>query len=163
MSAGATGPDRGWLRDPGHCVALGFGVGLARHAPGTWGSLLGVGVYLAVAPLGRYGVLGILILMVAIGVPLCGRAARALGTHDHPAIVWDEVAGMVLTLVCGSGRGFDVVTGFLLFRFFDIWKPWPVRWADGRVGGGVGIMLDDLLAAGYAGLVLALFDYLSYS
>lgn len=165
--SGATGagrrPDARWLRDPGHFLALGAGSGLAPFAPGTFGSLVGVGVFLALAPLGTLACVGAALLMILVGVPLCGRTARALGVHDHPAIVWDEVTGVVLTLVCGSGGWISVGLGFLLFRIFDIWKPWPVRWADGRVGGGIGVMLDDLLAAVYSALGLVLFEYISYS
>ena len=156
-------PGLAWLRDPGHFLALGGGSGLAPKAPGTAGSVVGVAVFLALAPLGVPVCLAALALMILVGVPLCGRTARALGVHDHPAIVWDEVTGVVLTLVCGSGTWISITVGFLLFRIFDIWKPWPVRWADGRVGGGLGVMLDDLLAALYAGLGLALFEYISYS
>lgn len=162
-SAGAVRPGLDWLKDPGHFVALGAGTGLAKFAPGTVGSLLGVALYLALPPLGVGGAVVCIALMIAVGVPICGRTARALGVPDHPAIVWDEVTGVVLTLVCGSGTWLSVGLGFLLFRFFDIWKPWPVRWADGRVGGGLGVMLDDLLAAGYAAIGLVLFEYISYS
>lgn len=162
-SDGGVGPDWRWLRDPGHFLALGAGAGLAKFAPGTVGSLLGVALYLALPPLGPAGAAGVVVLMIAVGVPICGRTARALGVHDHPAIVWDEVTGVVLTLVCGSGTWIGVGLGFLLFRIFDIWKPWPVRWADGRVGGGTGVMLDDLLAAVYAAMGLVLFEYISYS
>ncbi len=164
MSAGeGLRPHLGWLKDPGHFIALGAGTGLARVAPGTFGSLLGVAVYLALPPLNAAAAVAVVGLMILIGVPICGRTARALGVHDHPAIVWDEVTGVVLTLVCGSGTWFSVGLGFLLFRIFDIWKPWPVRWADRRIGGGAGVMLDDLLAAAYAAMGLVLFEYISYS
>ncbi|HMM76360.1 MAG TPA: phosphatidylglycerophosphatase A [Gammaproteobacteria bacterium] len=162
-SAGGVRPDWSWLKDPGHFLALGGGTGLVKVAPGTFGSLLGVALYLALPPLGPAAAAGVVALMIAVGVPICGRTARALGVHDHPAIVWDEVTGVVLTLVCGSGTWIAVGLGFLLFRIFDIWKPWPVRWADGRVGGGIGVMLDDLLAAAYAAMGLVLFEYISYS
>lgn len=156
-------PPPAWLLDPGHFLALGAGTGLAPWAPGTWGSLVGVGLYAAVAPLGGTAALLLAVVVCVIGVPLCGRTARALGVHDHPSIVWDEVAGVYLTLLCGSGTVLSLGIGFALFRLFDIWKPWPVRWADRRLGGGAGIMADDLLAAGYAGMGLALFEYVSYS
>jgi phosphatidylglycerophosphatase A len=156
-------PPLAWLRDPGHFLALGAGTGLMPRAPGTWGSLLGVALYAALAPWGLGVSLPVAILLCAIGVPLCGRTARALGVHDHPAIVWDEVAGVFLTLLCGNGSALSLGMGFALFRLFDIWKPWPVRWADRRLGGGAGVMADDLLAAAYAGGGLALFEYVSYS
>jgi len=156
-------PGWSWLRDPGHFLALGAGSGLAPWAPGTFGSMVGVGVYLLAAPWGMAVCALLLVLICVVGVPVCGRTARALGVHDHGAIVWDEVAGMFLTLVFGSGSWLSLGIGFALFRLFDIWKPWPVRWADAKLGGGLGVMADDLLAGLYAGAGLALFEYLSYS
>ncbi len=164
MSKGAgIRPGWAWLRDPGHFLALGAGSGLAPWAPGTFGSMVGVGIYVLAAPLGFGACAALLVLICAVGVPVCGRTARALGVHDHGAIVWDEVAGVFLTLLFGSGSWPSLVFGFALFRIFDIWKPWPVRWADARVSGGLGVMVDDLLAGLYAGAGLALFEYLSYS
>lgn len=156
-------PDGSWLRDPGHFLALGAGSGLAPWAPGTFGSMVGVGLYVLAAPFGMPACALLLALICVVGVPVCGRTARALGVHDHPAIVWDEVAGMFLTLVFSSGSWLALGIGFALFRLFDIWKPWPVRWADAKVSGGLGVMADDLLAGLYAGAGLALFEYLSYS
>jgi phosphatidylglycerophosphatase A len=100
-------------------------------------------------------------LLVA-GIPLCGRTARALGVHDHGAIVWDEVAAMPVALVTAERDLVLVLVGFGLFRLFDIWKPWPIRWADQHVHGGFGIMLDDVLAALLAAAGLASFRYLFY-
>ncbi len=90
----------------------------------------------------------------AVGVWLCGRTARDLGVHDHPGIVWDEIIGYLLTMMTMPMGVLPVLAGFIAFRLFDILKPWPVGWFDRRVGGGLGIMLDDALAAGYAWLVL---------
>lgn len=141
-------------RDPVQLLATGLGAGLAHRAPGTFGTLVGVAVYLAIAgqPLAVY--LGITLLVVVAGVPICGVAARRMAVHDHPAIVWDEIAGFLLTMTAVPTGWPWVLAGFVLFRVFDIAKPWPVRVADRRVGGGIGIMLDDLLAAGYAWLLL---------
>ena len=148
-------PDRTWLKDPGHFLALGGGSGLAHRAPGTFGSLVGVGLYalMVALPLPLY--LTLTALLFALGIPLCARTARALGVHDHPAIVWDEVAAMPVALITAGGDWRWVLTGFALFRLFDIWKPWPIRWADRSLGGGIGIMLDDLGAALLAAGVLA--------
>ncbi|MEQ8659349.1 MAG: phosphatidylglycerophosphatase A [Gammaproteobacteria bacterium] len=151
------------LRDPGHCLALGCGSGLLRPAPGTWGTLVGVLCYwpLAGAPVALHAVL--VALLFVLGVPLCGRTARALGTHDHGGIVFDEIVGYLATVTfCSTGLS-GALLGFVAFRFFDIVKPWPVRLADRRIGGGFGIMLDDLIAAVYAGATLELFEYLSFS
>jgi phosphatidylglycerophosphatase A len=151
------------LRDPGHFIALGGGLGLAPWAPGTAGTVAGVGLYLVCAELEPLPYLALTGLMFCLGVPICDRTAKVLGEHDHPAIVWDECVGYMATMAAASGGVLDVVAGFCVFRFFDIVKPWPVRQFDTRVPGGLGIMLDDLLAAVYAGFFLELFKYLSYA
>ena len=151
------------LRDPGHLLALGFGAGLAPWAPGTFGSLVGLVAYGAIAGVPVPGYFAICGALFLIGLPICSRTAAALKCHDHPAIVWDEIVGMLVTLGCGRPEFASVVLGFLLFRLFDIWKPWPVRRCDTRVEGGLGIMLDDLAAAAYAGAGLLLFSYISSS
>jgi phosphatidylglycerophosphatase A len=142
------------LSDPVHLLAFGLGTGCSPKAPGTMGTLLAMALYLPLAQLPLAAYLGVLALVSLAGVWLCGRAARELGVHDHPGIVWDEIAGYLLTMTAAPpGIGW-MLGGFLLFRLFDIWKPWPIRWLDRRVGGGLGIMLDDLAAgaAAWAGL-----------
>jgi phosphatidylglycerophosphatase A len=151
------------LRDPGHFLALGAGTGLLRPAPGTWGSLLGVGVYVVVSGIGPLYYWLLVAILFAVGVPLCARTSRALGVKDHPAIVWDEVVGVLVTLGFGTLTLVSVVSGFLLFRLLDITKPGPIGLADRSWSGGFGIMADDLIAGLGAGCVLALIKYLSYS
>lgn len=134
------------LSDPGHLLAVGFGTGLSPKAPGTAGTVAAIPIYLVASalPLGAY--LALCGLLFALGVWICGRTARALGVHDHPGIVFDEIVGYLITMAAvpvGSGW---IVAGFVLFRFFDIVKPWPIRVLDRRVHGGFGIMLDDLVA-----------------
>lgn len=147
------GLPRGFLTDPGHCIALGFGAGCVPRAPGTIGTMIGVAIYLALHSLPLVVYVVVTGVVIAAGVVVCGRAARHLGVHDHPAIVWDEVAGYLVTM-CGAPAGWGwVVAGFLLFRLLDIAKPWPIRWVDRHVTGGIGIMADDLLA-GLLGLVI---------
>jgi phosphatidylglycerophosphatase A len=142
-----TGRDpRQLWRHPVHLVAFGFGTGLARHAPGTFGTLVGIPLVLLIQPLEPAAYLAALLGLFLIGIPICTRTANALQVHDHPAIVWDEVVGYGVTLYAApTGWGW-LVAGFVLFRFFDIIKPWPIRWIDRRVTGGFGIMLDDVLA-----------------
>lgn len=142
------------LRDPGHLLALGFGSGLAPRAPGTFGTLAAIPVYLLCAQLPLLAYLLVIAATFVMGVYLCGRTARALGVHDHPGIVWDEVVGYLLTMAFAPPGWQWVVAGFVCFRLFDIWKPWPIRVLDRSVHGGLGIMLDDLLAGLVAGLVL---------
>jgi phosphatidylglycerophosphatase A len=142
------------LRDPVHFVALGFGSGLAPVAPGTAGTLVGVLLDPALRPLGLGGRVGVVALMFLAGVWLCGESARRLGVHDHPGIVWDEIVGyLALMLVLPGGWGW-AVAGFVVFRLFDIFKPWPIRQLDHGVGGGLGIMLDDVMAAAWGAVLL---------
>lgn len=143
------------LRDPILLLAFGFGSGLSPRAPGTIGSLLGVALALAASPLPLSLRLAIGAGMVAAGVWLCGAAAKRVGVHDHPGIVWDEIAAVYLLLQLAPPSIGLWALGFGLFRLFDILKPWPIRDLDHRLGGGVGIMLDDLAAALYAAVLLA--------
>jgi len=144
----------GVLKNPVHFLALGFGAGCSPKMPGTVGSLVGVVLYVFLQHLDLlvYGIVTLLLFLA--GIWLCGRTSRDLGVADHPAIVWDEIVGYLVTMLAAPPGWIWPVTGFFLFRVFDISKPWPVNWADKRVSGGLGIMLDDLLAGIYALLIL---------
>ena len=144
-----------FLGHPVHWLALGFGSGLAPRAPGTFGTLVALPLHLLLLAL-PWSVHGAMVLLACVGgVWICGESARRLGVHDHPAIVWDEIAAFLLLMLFLplQSPGWWL-TAFLLFRLFDIWKPWPIRDLDHRLHGGAGIMLDDLVAALYAGLLL---------
>jgi phosphatidylglycerophosphatase A len=149
------------LADPVHCLALGFGSGLAPFAPGTFGSLVGLAFALALAPLGLAWNLGLALLAVLAGIWICGESARRLGVHDHPAIVWDEIAGMMITMLAVPDAWWGAPLAFALFRLFDIAKPWPIREIDHGLGGGAGIMLDDVLAGSFAALGLTVVGYVT--
>lgn len=138
------------LRDPLLLLALGFGSGLLRYGPGTAGTLVGVGLYLLLDGLPVAATLGVTLTAAIVGIPLCGYAARRLGVHDDPAIVWDEIAGYLITMLLVPAGVVWVVAGFVVFRVLDIAKPWPIRWLDRYLGGGTGIMADDLLAGAVA-------------
>jgi len=142
------------FRDPVHFLALGFGSGCAPKAPGTFGTLAAIPLYLLLQPLPLWIYLLLTAAGFVLGVWVCDRTARDLGVHDHPAIVWDEVIGYWITMIAAPPGWLWVMAGFALFRLFDILKPWPIQQADRKVGGGFGIMFDDVLAAGYAWLVL---------
>ena len=142
------------LANPVHFLALGFGSGLAPVAPGTFGTLAAVPLYLLVSELPLSAYLGVVLAGSVVGVWLCGRTARDLGVHDDPAIVWDEIIGYLVTMIAAPSGWVWVVVGFLLFRLFDVWKPWPIGYLDRQVGGGAGIMVDDLVAGVLALLVL---------
>ena len=139
-----------------HLLAFGFGAGCSPKAPGTMGTLLAVGLYLPLSHLPLVYYLLVLSLVVLLGIWLCGKAARDLGVHDHPGIVWDEIAGYLLTMTAAPDGWLWILVGFGLFRLFDIWKPWPIRWLDRQVAGGLGIMLDDLVAGVFAAIGLQL-------
>ena len=143
------------FKDPVHLLAFGFGTGLVPKAPGTAGSLLGVLFAWLTLPLALEWRVGIGVVLVAAGVWICGESARRIGVHDHPGIVWDEIAAIYLALLVAPPQIGPWALYFLAFRVFDIWKPWPIRDLDHRLAGGAGIMLDDLVAALYAALLLA--------
>ena len=141
------------LKDPVHWLAFGFGAGLGPVAPGTWGSALAVGLYWLVAPIPVTALAVALVIMFLAGIWICGVSAARLGVHDHSGIVWDEIVGMLAVLAFLPPEPLWLLAAFLAFRLFDIWKPWPIRDLDHSVRGGLGIMLDDVLAAAYAALV----------
>ena len=137
-----------------HWIAFGFGSGLAPWAPGTFGTLAAVPLYWLLQPLSLAAYLALLLVFSGIGVWACGRTARELGSKDPSAIVWDEVVGYLLAMTGSPGGWPWAVAGFVVFRLFDIWKPWPVHVLDQRVTGGLGIILDDLAAGAMAWAVL---------
>ena len=142
------------LSNPWHLLAFGFGSGLAPKAPGTFGTLAAVPLYLALQPLSLASYLAIVVAASLIGITICERTSRDLGVHDHPGIVWDEFCGFWITMIAAPAGWTWIVLGFALFRLFDIWKPWPIKLADQHVQGGLGIMLDDLIAGVFAFLFL---------
>ena len=142
------------FRSPVLLLAFGFGAGLAPRAPGTAGTLAAIPLYLALSQLSQGVYLALVIAISIAGVWVCQRAADRLGVHDHPGIVWDEFAGFLVTMIPAPVSWLWVLAGFGLFRLFDIWKPWPISWADRHCKGGLGIMLDDLLAGLFAAVVL---------
>ena len=144
------------FRSPVLFLAFGFGSGLAPRAPGTAGSLAAIPLYLALGRLPFAVYLALVILISLAGIWICQRASDELGVHDHPGIVWDEFAGFLVTMIPAPLSWLWVLVGFALFRLFDICKPWPISWVDRRCKGGLGIMLDDLIAGGFAAAVLFL-------
>lgn len=142
------------LKNPVHFLALGMGTGCSPKMPGTIGTLAGVVIYVFLRDLDLLVYGAMILLLFLAGIWICGRTSRYLGVEDHPAIVWDEIVGYLLTMLAAPPGWIWPVTGFFLFRFFDICKPWPVSWADRQVSGGLGIMLDDLIAGIYSLLIL---------
>ncbi|ARD23385.1 MULTISPECIES: phosphatidylglycerophosphatase A family protein [Shewanella] len=147
------------LKNPVHFLALGFGSGLAAKAPGTFGTLAAVPLVYLMGHLSLTAFIIITVLSTLIGFYICDKAAKDMGVHDHGAIVWDEVAGLMITMIAAPAGLIWLVIGFALFRFFDILKPWPIRWLDAKVHGGFGIMIDDVLAGFFALICLQLIYY----
>jgi len=141
------------LFDPIQFLALGFGSGLAPKAPGTFGTLAVIPLYIFIVSYFNDYYLPIVLFMSIAGIYICDKAAKNVGVHDHPAIVWDEFVGFLITMFMIPVSWQSVVVGFALFRFFDILKPWPISVADKKLAGGFGIMFDDVLA-GLAALLI---------
>jgi phosphatidylglycerophosphatase A len=146
----------GTLRDPVHFLAFGFGSGLAPRAPGTFGSVVGLVGAWFLLELPLLARVAIVAAVIAAGIWICGESARRLNRHDDQRIVLDEIAGVLSTsLVVAEKSFFALALVFVFFRFFDILKPWPIRDVDHSLHGGLGIMLDDLIAALYAAVCVA--------
>lgn len=147
------------LTDPVLFLAFGFGSGLVKKAPGTFGTLAAIPLYCLFAQTDIMVYSLLTISVTAAGVWICDSAAKKLDEHDFGGIVWDEIAGLLITLWLVPFTWQTVVLGFVLFRIFDITKPWPIKWVDKKVQGGLGIMLDDVLAGIFAGILLSIFLY----
>ncbi|MDD4880514.1 MAG: phosphatidylglycerophosphatase A [Gallionellaceae bacterium] len=142
------------LAHPAHFLAFGFGSGLSPKAPGTAGTLVAFPIYFAMLGLAAPVYWALVALFLVAGIWICGRTGAALGVHDHGGIVWDEIVAFLMVLPFAPATWWGYGLAFALFRLFDIWKPYPIGWLDERVHGGFGVMLDDVLAAGYAVLCL---------
>lgn len=153
------------LSNPWHLLATGFGSGLSPVVPGTMGTLASVPFYLLLVQLPLVPYVLVVIAASIIGIKICQVTSDDMKVHDHGSIVWDEFAGFWITMAVVPLFNlpmFDwkwLVTGFVLFRFFDMVKPWPIGWLDKRVHGGLGIMVDDLVAGVMSAISLALVGY----
>ena len=144
------------LRNPVHMFSFGFGAGLSPFAPGTVGTLVAIPIFLLVAAFPPIIYLIFVTTLFFAGCWTAGQTANVLNVHDHPGIVIDEIVGYLITMLFVPVTWYWMLLGFLLFRLFDIWKPWPISIIDRRIQGGLGIMLDDVLAAFYSLLSLHL-------
>ena len=142
------------LRNPMQFLAFGFGSGLSPKAPGTAGTLVAIPIYLLIADLGLLHYTLFIAVTSLLGIWICGVASRQLNVHDHPGIVWDEFVGYWITMWAVPADWTWIIAGFVAFRVFDIVKPWPISVLDRRVGGGLGIMVDDMLAGVMACITL---------
>ncbi|GKX50294.1 phosphatidylglycerophosphatase A family protein [Budvicia aquatica] len=134
------------LTNPLHWIAVGFGSGLSPKAPGTMGTIAAIPFFLLLQPLSIPAYLGVLLVAFVIGVWACQSATDAIGQEDHGGLVWDEFVGLWITCIA-LPQGFGwILLAFVLFRFFDILKPWPINWVEKRYSGGFGVMMDDVIA-----------------
>lgn len=154
-SAAPTSPNFDAAR-PEHWLAYGFGAGLSPMAPGTIGTLVAIPLYLLLANLPTPVYVGAVVALIAVGVWACGKAVEGAADQDPPGIVWDEVVGFLVAMTAVPMGLAWIIMGFLLFRLFDIYKPWPVRWAQERFRGGLGIIADDVVAGALTWVVLQL-------
>lgn len=143
--------------NPWHFLAFGHGSGAVPFAPGTFGSMVGLVYYWLLLGCGWFVYSLFVVIGGLWGIWLCDKVSRDLKVHDHGGIVWDEIIGILLTFLFVTPTTYRMLIGFLAFRLFDIWKPWPIKQVDKTVKGGLGIMLDDVLAAIPAWLCLQLF------
>lgn len=142
------------FKNPVHFLAIGLGSGAAPKAPGTCGTLAAVALYMPLSQLSWPIYLAVVVASALLGIYLCGKTARDWGVHDHGGIVWDEFVGFWIAMLAVPCTWYWIVAGFALFRLFDIWKPWPICLLDEKLHGGLGIMLDDIVAGIFAGLCL---------
>ena len=144
------------MRSPILLLAFGFGSGLSPKAPGTMGTLAAIPLWYLLAQLSQPAYILVVALCAIVGIFICGSAADRLGVHDHGGIVWDEIVGFWITMTFLPATYVYALLGFVLFRLFDILKPWPISWLDKNIGGGLGIMIDDVVAGLAAAAVIAL-------
>jgi phosphatidylglycerophosphatase A len=147
------------LRNPLHFMAVGFGSGLSPIAPGTTGSFAAIPLCYLLTGLPVAWSLIIIMISWYIGIIACQSATDAIGIDDHGAIVWDEFVGMFITTICAPQSFTWMIICFLVFRVFDIFKPWPIKLIDSDLHGGLGIMLDDVLAGLYGLVTIQLWLY----
>jgi len=132
--------------NPLHFIAFGFGSGAMPVAPGTFGTLVGIPFYLAMQSLPPLHYFLITVAAILISIWICHKVSRDIGVHDHPGMSLDEIIGFLVTMFLAPHGWLWIGLGFLLFRLFDIWKPWPIGYIDDKVSGGLGVILDDVIA-----------------
>ena len=157
-------PDARFLvAHPAHFIALGFGVGLIRLGPGTFGTLLGLAICWGLAQFVPPLVIAFLAIpLFFVGIWACDVTGRNLGVPDHGCMVWDEVVAFLPLAALASASIWLQLVAFVLFRVFDIWKPPPIRLLERNVKGGLGVMVDDLVAGAYAYVAFILFVVIAH-
>lgn len=144
------------FQDPLYFLAFGFGSGAIPFAPGTWGTLFAIPFYVLLQPSNDYIYVALIIVFIILSSLICSKVSREIGIHDHPGMNIDEFVGFFVTMIHVPFRWYFVVLGFVLFRFFDIFKPLGIRYLDQHVHGGFGMILDDVIAGIYSAIILNL-------
>lgn len=145
-----------WWKYPVHFLAYGLGAGLIPFAPGTMGTVVAIPLFWVMAPLSALSYAAITTALGLAGILICGQTARDLGLHDPGVIVWDEIVGYLVAMYLLPRDGRWVMAGFVLYRLFDVWKPFPIRVLEQELGVGTGIMADDIVAGLYTFTLLHL-------
>lgn len=147
------------FRNPLYFIAFGFGSGLVPFAPGTFGTLLAIPFYLCLRSLSLPAYLLFVIAFIAFSSWLCDYISEQTKTHDHPGMCIDEFAGFFVTMINAPAGILWIILGFALFRLFDIWKPWPIRYLDEHLHGGFGMVFDDVVAGLFGFVIIQLLYY----
>ncbi len=142
------------FKNPIHFLAIGLGSGAAPKAPGTFGTVMAVLLYWPLSQLPLFPYCAVVLVAAIVGVYICGKTSKDWQVHDHGGIVWDEFVGYWITMIAIPVTWYWALLGFVLFRIFDIWKPWPISWLDKKVHGGLGIMIDDVVAGVFSWVIL---------
>jgi len=146
-------PESMW-QNPWHFIAFGFGSGAIPFAPGTFGTLIAIPFYLVLATFNLKIYLILLAVITIASIKICGDASKTINLNDHQGMCLDEIVGFLFTMIAIPHTISWIFAGFLLFRLFDIWKPWPISWVDQNIHGGTGMILDDVLAGIYSNILL---------
>ncbi|OGT39770.1 MAG: phosphatidylglycerophosphatase [Gammaproteobacteria bacterium RIFCSPHIGHO2_12_FULL_38_14] len=150
------------FQDPFYFIAFGLGSGAIPFAPGTFGTLFAIPFYLLLQALPLHFYFLFVIIFIVFSMWVCDRVSKEIKIHDHPGMTIDEFAGFFVTMISAPRGALWVVLGFVLFRLFDVTKPWPIRFIDQKVSGGLGIVLDDVLAGVYACFMIQIIRYMLY-
>ena len=150
------------LLSPTLLLAFGFGSGLVKKAPGTFGTLAAIPIWYMMSNLNLLYYVVIIYVATVIGIFICEKASTELGVHDHGGIVWDEFVGFWIAMCPVSPSITNLLVGFILFRVLDIFKPWPISWFDKNIRGGFGIMIDDIVAGAVTALLMAILRNLGF-
>ncbi|QTS83689.1 phosphatidylglycerophosphatase A family protein [Coxiella endosymbiont of Amblyomma nuttalli] len=146
-------------RSPLEFIACGFGIGAIPWVPGTFGTLVGVILYLLLSRLSLLIYCVVTLFLFILGVIISDITNQRFNTSDHSAVVWDEIVGFLIVMIAIPKTGYFILAGFFLFRIFDIWKPWPIQLLEKNLKGGLGVMIDDVIAALYTWIVLMIRVY----